>query len=199
MVGVDVDPRVRDNPLLDEGVIADAYQLPFQAESFDVAFAIYVLEHIEEPQTFVREIARVLRPGGVFLALTPNRLHYVSIVASLTPLGFHRWYNRRRGRPAEDTFPTYYRMNCRSVLERQFGQSGFETVQLAMIEVQPNYLAFCTPSFLLGAAYERLVNSTEWLAGFRVNIIAKFRKTNPGSKPFGGGALHSLRWSAANR
>ena len=175
VVGVDLDPRVKENPLLDEGVVADIYELPFEDNRFDLAFAIYVLEHLQHPDRFAREISRVLRPGGHFLALTPNRYHYVSLLAALTPTRIHRWYNRKRGRSEEDTFPTYYRMNSRRTLRRQFEQGGFNTVQLSMIEVQPNYLTFCTPAFLLGAAYERLVNSTDWLSFCRVNIIATFR------------------------
>jgi len=37
IVGVDLDPRVAGNPLLDRGVVADACRLPFPDESFDVA------------------------------------------------------------------------------------------------------------------------------------------------------------------
>lgn len=42
------------------------------AESFDLAVAIEVLEHVEEDRAFVSEVRRVLRPGGVFLMTTPN-------------------------------------------------------------------------------------------------------------------------------
>lgn len=176
IVGIDLDPRVRDNPLLDEGIVASADSLPFPDGSFDLAFSIYVLEHIREPAGFAREIARVLRPGGYFLGLTPNRYHYVSLMAALTPTSFHQWFNKRRGRAEDDTFPTWYRLNTRRALRRHFEASGLQLDRFSMIEVQPNYLKFSTPSFLLGAAYERLVNSTDWLAGLRVNIIALFRK-----------------------
>jgi hypothetical protein len=128
----------------------------------------------------VREIRRVLRPGGRFLALTPNRHHYVSFAAAHTPTGFHRWYNCRRGRSDDDTFSTYYRLNSRRALRRHFGRAGFEAICLSTIEVQPNYLTFCTPAFLLGAAYERLVNSTKWLSFCRVNIIGVFRNGRKG-------------------
>lgn len=176
MVGVDLDPRVRDNPLLDEGIVGPAEGLPFPDASFDLAFSIYVLEHVGDPGGFAREVARVLRPDGYFLALTPNRYHYIPIVAALTPTWFHKWYNKRRGRDEDDTFPTRYLLNTRRALRRHFGAAGMELVRFEMLEVQPNYLKFSTPSFLAGAAYERLVNSTSWLAGLRVNIIAIFRK-----------------------
>ncbi len=67
IVGVDLDARVADNPLLDLGVIADICQLPFADNSFDIAFAIYVLEHLPDPGRFVRELNRVLRRAAIFL------------------------------------------------------------------------------------------------------------------------------------
>ena len=39
---------------------------------FDVVVAVEVLEHVEDDAGFVREISRVLKPGGVFLMTTPN-------------------------------------------------------------------------------------------------------------------------------
>ncbi len=176
LVGVDVDPRVGTNRLLDAGVRADIAMLPFRSDSLDVVFSIYVLEHVEQPGELAAEIARVLRPGGVCLMLTPNFLHYVTLISQLTPTRFHRWINARRGRPAEDTFPTAYRLNSRRALEQTFGGAGFERVSIDLIEVQPNYLMFSPLSYAMGVAYERLVNATEALAPFRVNLIAVFRK-----------------------
>lgn len=179
MTGVDLDPRVANNPLLDEGLVGSAYEIPCDDATFDVAFSIYVLEHIDDPARFLREVFRVLKPGGKFLCLTPNRWHYVPLVASLTPFQFHQWYNRRRGRDEEDTFPTLYRMNTRAALRRQGGAAGFERSDMTMIEVMPNYLKFSVPTFLAGALYERAVNSTRLLADLRVNVIGCFQK--PGS------------------
>lgn len=176
MIGVDLDPRVADNPLLDRGLVADAASLPLPDASVDVAFSIYVLEHVDDPERFVGEVHRVLAPGGVFLAITPNRFHYVPLIASLTPTRFHQWFNRLRGREATDTFPTRYRMNSRGRLAALFGPPRFTVEHLELVEVQPNYLLGTLPSFLAGAAYERLVNASPLLAGLRVNILAGFRK-----------------------
>ena len=41
-------------------------------ESFDCVVAVEVLEHVEEDESFVREVQRVLKPGGLFLMTTPN-------------------------------------------------------------------------------------------------------------------------------
>jgi len=44
---------------------ASVYQLPYPDASFDAAFACALLQHLASPLEALREIRRVLRPGGV--------------------------------------------------------------------------------------------------------------------------------------
>lgn len=53
--------------------IADAAALPFPNASFDIIVASEVLEHVADVDTMLDEVARVLKPGGIFLFDTPNR------------------------------------------------------------------------------------------------------------------------------
>jgi len=46
--------------------------LPFADETFDVVSAFDVLEHLVEPEPALREICRVLRPGGALIGATPD-------------------------------------------------------------------------------------------------------------------------------
>ena len=46
--------------------------LGFGDESFDFVITFQVIEHIDDDAAFVREIARVLRPGGRMILTTPN-------------------------------------------------------------------------------------------------------------------------------
>jgi ubiquinone/menaquinone biosynthesis C-methylase UbiE len=48
--------------------VADAAQLPFADASFDAARVDRVLQHIADPASAVREMVRVIRPGGVLVA-----------------------------------------------------------------------------------------------------------------------------------
>lgn len=48
--------------------------LPFADESFDCVVSFQVIEHIKHDKEFVKEVFRVLRPGGRFIVSTPNRL-----------------------------------------------------------------------------------------------------------------------------
>lgn len=176
MVGADLDPRVESNPRLHRGIKTDLGQIPCADASFDLVFSRYVLEHVTKPRAFLGELNRVLKPGGRFLFLTPNKWHYVSLGSRLTPHAFHNWYNRKRGRDDEDTFPTVYRLNSVGDLRRELRQAGFEEEKLFLRECCPNYLTFTWPTFLAGVLYERVVNMTDLLAGFRVNIIGQYRK-----------------------
>lgn len=47
--------------------------LPFPAESFDVILSHEVLEHVQDDAAAVREMVRVLRPGGRIVLFVPNR------------------------------------------------------------------------------------------------------------------------------
>ena len=57
--------------------------LPFQNGQFDLAVAVEVLEHIDGHAGFFREVARVLKPGGMFLFTTPNILSLKSRIQFL--------------------------------------------------------------------------------------------------------------------
>lgn len=65
--------------------------LPFRDNSFDVVFCCDVLEHVRDLPKVISEIARVLKPGGVFLYNTFNRT-YISKLAAIKILQeWKRW------------------------------------------------------------------------------------------------------------
>jgi SAM-dependent methyltransferase len=49
-----------------------ACPLPYPDAHFDYVFCIEGIEHFESPWTFVKELCRVLRPGGLLYLSTPN-------------------------------------------------------------------------------------------------------------------------------
>lgn len=81
VVGVDVDRpsltaarRGYSNPRI-TFLAASGTHLPFQDASFAAIVSLETIEHIQEDRTFLSELRRVLRPDGVCIISTPNRLY----------------------------------------------------------------------------------------------------------------------------
>lgn len=176
VAGIDLDERVLQNAMLDEARVASAEQIPFPDESFDLVFCDNVMEHLPDPERVLREVRRVLRPGGRFLGKTPNRKHYMPQVARLTPHWFHQAYNRLRGRAAADTFPTLYRINTPSDVRAIARRAGLRVERLKLAEGRPEYVRVTALTYMAGVAYERIVNSTPRLEPFRIVMFVDLRK-----------------------
>jgi ubiquinone/menaquinone biosynthesis C-methylase UbiE len=71
-VGLDYPPTQEclEHEIMPE-VLGDARTLPFTDHSFDGILCSQVLEHVDRPETMLREMARVLKPGGVGLISVP--------------------------------------------------------------------------------------------------------------------------------
>lgn len=176
VIGIDMDPRVTSNPYLHRGIIGQGESIPLDDESVDMVVSDNVLEHLAEPVVVFSEIRRVLRPGGIFLAKTPNKWHYMPVMARITPMSFHRWFNSLRGRASEDTFPTLYRANSRGDLQRIARSAGLELVQTDLVEGRPEYLRMTAVTYFPGLMYERMVNLTNLAQSLRILLIAHLRK-----------------------
>jgi len=148
--GVDPDPRVVSNPYLDEGKMGFGESLPYPDNRFDMVFSDNVLEHLAEPEKVFAEVARILRPGGVFCAKVTNRNHYMLLIAPLTSRRFHRWINRKRGRAEDDTFPTRYRANTGRDIHRIANSAGLTVTNMEFIESRPGYLRITAFTYFFG-------------------------------------------------
>lgn len=174
--GIDLDPRVEENPFLDEGRIADAGQIPYADESFDLVFADNVMEHLDDPVGVLTEICRVLKPGGKLLFKTPNRNHYMPLIARWTPHRFHQWINKRRGRAEIDTFPTRYRVNSAAQVKAVAKASGLEIDRIELIEGRPEYLRLTAITYVAGLLYERVVNMAGVFSGLRILLVVSLKR-----------------------
>jgi SAM-dependent methyltransferase len=174
--GIDLDRRVLENTFLDEAKVADAIEIPYEDCKFDIVISDNVIEHVEHPSKVFSEVYRVLKPGGQFLFKTPNKWHYMPIIARVTPLWFHGFINKLRGREIKDTFPTLYNANSKRSVHALALQSNFLVRRIRLIEGRPEYLRLAWPLYALGFLYERIVNSHEVFSLFRVLLIAELQK-----------------------
>ena len=146
-------------------------RLPFADAAFDFVIASWVLEHLGEPGRTFGEVARVLRPGGRFFFLTPNRCHPIPRVSA--------WLARLRTmqaplvtaiyrRAAADTFPVHYRANTFEALERLAVQTELRLVQLEWVD-DPSYFAWTEGIFALAVCLEALLPAT-----WRVHLVGEY-------------------------
>lgn len=159
VVGIDVDPAAAANRFIDEfRPIDDVSRWPVHDASVDLAVSDYVLEHVDQPDLFFREVRRVLKPGGVFCLRTPNSWGYVPLVARMIPDRYHAPLAEfsQAGRKARDVFPTVYRCNTRRRIRRMLREHGLDGCVL-LIEAEPGYLAFSRLAYLVGALVHRLL------------------------------------------
>lgn len=70
--------------------VGDIQAIAYPDDSFDIAVSCETVEHVPDPRLAVRELGRVLRPGGTLLLTTPN---YFGL------MGLYRGYRRLTRRP----------------------------------------------------------------------------------------------------
>lgn len=67
-------------------VQGDAFALPFADNSFDGVFSTGLLEHFADPGPIVREMTRILRPGGIFFSdIVPEKFSLLRALDFLRP------------------------------------------------------------------------------------------------------------------
>ena len=179
LTGLDVDPEVKTNQSLSQAFVFDGGRMPFPDASFDACISNFVMEHVEHPLEHFKEVARVLRPGGVYCLRTPNLFHYVTIGASLMPHSMHLLLANRlraRGEDAHDPYPTWYRANSRGKLKKLCRMAGLGPAAITMVEPEPAYGRAHALLFYPMMAYERTVNLSPVFSGFRVTILLSVRK-----------------------
>ena len=150
-------------------VCADVTCLPFANEAFDVVSLNYVAEHLQEPEKTFAELARLLRPNGALVLVTPNSRGYF---VRITRLGskfvpeslVQKFILLREFRSSENVFPTYYRANTRDDLARLIEQAGLREVNFQMLN-DPALFSFIAPLAVLELLVGRL------LSLFRLNDL----------------------------
>lgn len=158
LYGIDViDFTVAEDRLhLFTNDVRDMKDIP--SNSIDVAYSRAVMEHLPEIESAYAEIARVLRPGGVYIFTTPSIYDYGSIAALLIPNRFHgRIVNATEGRPQEDVFPTVFGSNSLRRIRAHAIDAGLTVGDGRYIGQYPSYLVFNRALFWLGSMYQKAI------------------------------------------
>lgn len=160
VIGVDVDEIGEKNPFIDEFRRIESRQWPVEDQSVDLCLVDHVVEHIENPNEFFFECARVIKSGGYICIRTPNAHNYIATISRLIPNRFHaRVLGKTQERRLEkDVFPVLYRCNTKRRLKNELIKCGFESCVLGY-EAEPQYLQFSRAAYFLGVLHQRYAPS----------------------------------------
>ena len=150
VVGIDISPEMLSGArrLVDRAGLRDrvnlvragAERLPFADATFDAVTFTYLMRYVEDPAVTIREIARVLKPGGVISSLefaVPThwwwRLAWWLYTRLLLPVGGYVTGGRvwwRVGRFLGPSISRYYRRYPLEWTRDAWGRAGVEHVEI---------------------------------------------------------------------
>ena len=137
---------------------ADAQALAIPSSSMDTVISCETIEHVPDPRAAVRELARVLRPGGRLFLTTPNYLG---------PMGAYRGYLRLTGRRYTEEGQPINHFLIAAAVRSWVRRAGLRIVRAESVG---HYLPFPGRAPLL------LIERTRWLAPFGLHALTVAEK-----------------------
>ena len=183
IVGADMDVEgIKRHRSIRDRVIANFELAPFRSETFDLITANMVMEHVSNPVAALREIGRMLKPGGRFIFHTPNfRSIYVFPAVILPQKLKNRLIRLFESREEHDAFPTLYRINTPRAIHQKAKEAGFGVVDIRLLNNSARYVMLGPVAIILELLMLKLLMLPVFRS-FRSNMIGILEKT--AGKPY---------------
>ena len=149
---INVDWQASVNPDVVHDLNALPY--PFADNTFDSIKAFHVLEHLDKPFNIMKEMHRILKPGGQLLVKVPH---------------FSRGFTHTEHCHGFDvTFPLYF--------NRNFTKSGFTGTEFDLVKMELHWMAFfhLLPSLGFGPVTIGLLKIPHTVLTFLANVSPTF-------------------------
>jgi 2-polyprenyl-3-methyl-5-hydroxy-6-metoxy-1,4-benzoquinol methylase len=162
IAGADLMPRPRNLPDGIDWLEQDLNEsAPLPAASYDVVVAAEVIEHLENPRSMVRDIFRILRPGGRIILTTPNNESLRSLLSIILRGHFVSFL--------DGSYPAHITALLRKDIERILGEAGFSRPDFWFTDVGG------VPSFPT-TSWQRISLGVLKGVRFSDNVLASARK-----------------------
>ncbi len=130
----------------------DIQNIARQDQTFDTVVSCETIEHVPDPARAVRELARILRPGGRLFLTTPNYMG---------TLGLYRGYLRMRGRVFTEVGQP---INQFTMLPRTLYWLSRAGLRIATVDAVGHYLPFPGRPPIRVPVLDRLRPVSRWVA-----------------------------------
>ncbi len=175
IIGVDVNEKLlAQNNIVDQKIISNLENIPLDNNTVDIIVSEFVLEHLAHPEAVFEELARVLKPDGVFIFITPNVLNPIMALSRILPHTVHKFFRTTILKKEEETHPTYYRANTYKTLIKLGISTGLSEQAISRAG-NPEYLGFCKPLAPLAIWLEKMIDN-KYLDFFKMYLIGSLVK-----------------------
>jgi SAM-dependent methyltransferase len=115
-IGIEPDKDIKIPDFFTQPIYALLETAKLPANTIDMAYAVMVLEHVEQPEEFMRTLHGVMREGGVFWGFTVDSRHWFAVASNtLAKLKLKDKYltllHGARGEERYENYPVAYKLN----------------------------------------------------------------------------------------
>ncbi len=139
--------------------LASGKSVPLEDDSVDMVTSSSVLEHMNSLENAVKEVNRILKPGGKFISPLPCRFALFAVINQILP----RWLARRilfAIRPETKEFcgfAAYYDRCYYPALKNLLSRCGFSNIDFMFDYNQSYYFSFFVPFGLISLCWDCLM------------------------------------------
>ncbi len=139
--------------------IASGKRVPLEDESVDMVTSSSVLEHLKNLENAVKEVRRILKPGGKFISVLPCKFALFAIINQLLP----NWLARKilfaimPEAKGFCGFVAYYDRCYYPALKNLLSRNGFSKIDFMFDYNQAGYFSFFVPFGLIALLWDCLM------------------------------------------
>jgi 2-polyprenyl-6-hydroxyphenyl methylase/3-demethylubiquinone-9 3-methyltransferase len=162
IVGVDIAfDEIAYNRDVDHRIVASADALAFAGGTADLVVTRSTIEHLRDTNAFLRDVHRVLKPGGELIGVLPSKYAPFSLLNRLLPDRVAQMLLRILipGSHGRLGFPAFYDQTYPSGMRTALDRAGFDVRELRVSYAQAHYFGSLVPVFVLNAIYELIVRA----------------------------------------
>jgi 2-polyprenyl-3-methyl-5-hydroxy-6-metoxy-1,4-benzoquinol methylase len=140
----------------------DSGQIPLSEACADAVVAVEVIEHLENPREFARQLVRLVKPGGWVIITTPNQLSFLSLLTLVVKHRFQAFQDVH--------YPTHLTALLEVDLRRIAAECGLEQIQIEYsLQARLPLTASSYPRWL-SRLFPRALSENVLLIGRKANL-----------------------------